>query len=131
MHHLVLFAVATSCYGLLKFPNHHSFRLLKKFNTKAAVSEDVVSNKFDYLVIGGGSGGVASARRAASHGAKVALIEQSALGGTCVNVGCVPKKIMFNAAHIHEVKKLFKRLYDKLRRTGNSLCASFWIWSQR
>ena len=48
---------------------------------------------FDYLVIGGGSGGVASARRAAKYGAKVLLIESKfkKLGGTCVNVGCVPK----------------------------------------
>lgn len=53
---------------------------------------------FDYLVIGGGSGGVASARRAAEYGAKVALIESSKLGGTCVNVGCVPKKVMWYAA---------------------------------
>jgi len=55
---------------------------------------------FDYLVIGGGSGGVASSRRAASYGAKTALIEGSRLGGTCVNMGCVPKKVMFNAADL-------------------------------
>jgi len=55
---------------------------------------------FDYLVVGGGSGGLASARRAASYGARVALVEKGALGGTCVNVGCVPKKIMFNASSI-------------------------------
>src|SRR3954465_13844073 len=55
---------------------------------------------FDYLVIGGGSGGLASARRAAEYGAKVALVEASELGGTCVNVGCVPKKVMWNAAEI-------------------------------
>lgn len=53
---------------------------------------------FDYLVIGGGSGGIASARRAAEHGAKVALIEKGRLGGTCVNVGCVPKKLCYYAA---------------------------------
>ena len=58
---------------------------------------------FDYLVIGGGSGGVASARRAAGHGAKVGLIEKGALGGTCVNVGCVPKKVMWNAATVSEI----------------------------
>ena len=52
-----------------------------------------MTQHFDYLVIGGGSGGVASARRAASYGAKVALVEYKALGGTCVNVGCVPKKV--------------------------------------
>lgn len=53
---------------------------------------------FDYLVIGGGSGGVATARRAAEYGARVALIEAGRLGGTCVNVGCVPKKVMWYAA---------------------------------
>jgi glutathione reductase (NADPH) len=55
---------------------------------------------FDYVVVGGGSGGIASARRAASYGAKVALIESGRLGGTCVNVGCVPKKIFFNAGNL-------------------------------
>lgn len=54
----------------------------------------------DYAVIGGGSGGIASARRAAQHGAKVVLIEAGRLGGTCVNVGCVPKKLMWHAAQI-------------------------------
>ena len=53
---------------------------------------------FDLVVIGGGSGGVASARRAAAHGAKVALIEKDRLGGTCVIRGCVPKKLMMYAA---------------------------------
>lgn len=61
------------------------------------------SNHFDYLVIGGGSGGVATARRAAGYGAKVAVVEKSALGGTCVNVGCVPKKVMWNAATVSEI----------------------------
>eukprot|EP00316_Scyphosphaera_apsteinii_P004527 CAMPEP_0119307838 /NCGR_PEP_ID=MMETSP1333-20130426/8217_1 /TAXON_ID=418940 /ORGANISM="Scyphosphaera apsteinii, Strain RCC1455" /LENGTH=480 /DNA_ID=CAMNT_0007311473 /DNA_START=160 /DNA_END=1602 /DNA_ORIENTATION=- len=59
--------------------------------------------EFDYLVLGGGSGGIASARRAAAHGAKVAVIERARLGGTCVNVGCVPKKVMFNAASVKEM----------------------------
>lgn len=58
--------------------------------------------EFDLVVIGGGSGGMAAARRAAAHGAKVALVEAGRLGGTCVNVGCVPKKIMFNAASVAE-----------------------------
>ncbi|MEC9339914.1 MAG: glutathione-disulfide reductase [Pseudomonadota bacterium] len=57
---------------------------------------------FDYLVIGAGSGGIASARRAAEHGARVAVVEQGRLGGTCVNVGCVPKKVMWNAGHVAE-----------------------------
>ena len=47
--------------------------------------------RYDFLVIGGGSGGIAAARRAAEYGARTALIEAGRLGGTCVNVGCVPK----------------------------------------
>ena len=57
---------------------------------------------FEYLVLGGGSGGIASARRAAEFGVKVGLIESGRLGGTCVNVGCVPKKLMFCAANLRE-----------------------------
>jgi Pyruvate/2-oxoglutarate dehydrogenase complex, dihydrolipoamide dehydrogenase (E3) component, and related enzymes len=51
-------------------------------------SGDDESYDYDYLVIGAGSGGIASARRAASYGAKVAVVEKGRLGGTCVNVGC-------------------------------------------
>lgn len=48
-------------------------------------------------MIGGGSGGIASGRRAASiFGKRVAIVENRVIGGTCVNVGCVPKKVMFN-----------------------------------
>jgi glutathione reductase (NADPH) len=57
-----------------------------------------VTKRFDLIVIGGGSGGVAHARRAAEYGADVAVIEHGPLGGTCVNVGCVPKKVMWYAA---------------------------------
>ena len=55
---------------------------------------------FDLIVIGGGSGGLAGAFRAAEHGARVALLEPGEFGGTCVNVGCVPKKAMWLAAEI-------------------------------
>ena len=58
---------------------------------------------YDLVVIGGGSGGIATARRAAEHGARVAVIESGRLGGTCVNVGCIPKKIMWNAARLGEM----------------------------
>ena len=58
---------------------------------------------YDLICIGGGSGGIATARRAAAHGARCAVIESSRLGGTCVNVGCVPKKVMWQAAHAAEV----------------------------
>src|SRR5512139_166206 len=57
---------------------------------------------FDLIVIGGGSGGLACAQRAADYGARVALIEPRPLGGTCVNAGCVPKKVMFYAARLAE-----------------------------
>jgi glutathione reductase (NADPH) len=56
--------------------------------------------QYDYLVIGGGSGGLATAQRAAEYGARVAIVEPAPLGGTCVNVGCVPKKLMWNAASL-------------------------------
>jgi len=57
-----------------------------------------MSYDFDLFVIGGGSGGIATARRAAEYGAKVALAEMGRLGGTCVNRGCIPKKLMVYAA---------------------------------
>ncbi len=59
-----------------------------------------MAKHFDLLTIGGGSGGVAVSNRAASYGAKCALIESSRMGGTCVNVGCVPKKVMWNGANL-------------------------------
>ena len=58
--------------------------------------------EYDYIVIGGGSGGIASANRAAMHGAKVILFEGREVGGTCVNVGCVPKKVMWYGAQVAE-----------------------------
>ena len=62
-----------------------------------------MAERFDLIVIGGGSGGIAHARRAAEHGASVAVIEYGRLGGTCVNVGCVPKKVMwYTASQMHQ-----------------------------
>ena len=55
---------------------------------------------YDLIVIGGGSGGLAAAQRAALHGAKALVFESGRLGGTCVNVGCVPKKVMWTAAQL-------------------------------
>ncbi len=57
-----------------------------------------MADDFDLIVIGAGSGGVAASRRAAAHGAKVAVIEASRVGGTCVIRGCVPKKLLMYAA---------------------------------
>ena len=58
-----------------------------------------MSYDFDLFVIGAGSGGIASARRAAEYGAKVGIVESGRLGGTCVNRGCIPKKLMVYASH--------------------------------
>ena len=58
--------------------------------------------EYDIIAIGGGSGGIATMNRAGEYGAKAAVIEEKKLGGTCVNVGCVPKKIMWYGAQIAE-----------------------------
>ena len=65
-----------------------------------------MTRHFDYIAIGGGSGGIASANRAASYGKNCAIVEAKALGGTCVNVGCVPKKAMWFASQIADAMKL-------------------------
>jgi glutathione reductase (NADPH) len=67
----------------------------------------MTSFDYDFFVIGAGSGGVRAARRAAHHGVRVAVAEDKALGGTCVNVGCVPKKLFVYAAefsHAHRAR---------------------------
>lgn len=78
--------------------------------SSSQASPPPAADHFDLLVVGAGSGGVASARRAAMYGARVALVERgpswdaqgrregAGYGGTCVNVGCVPKKLMYTAA---------------------------------
>ena len=66
----------------------------------------IQTKKVDYIVIGGGSGGIASANRAAERGASVLLFEPNQIGGTCVNVGCVPKKVTWQAANLILDEKL-------------------------
>merc|ERR1719428_1260955 len=80
------------------------------FARRRVATAAVGAKHFDYLVVGGGSGGMATARRAAQYGAKVCIVDKKrggepALGGTCVNVGCVPKKVMWNAGMISEMMK--------------------------
>ncbi len=60
------------------------------------------NHDYDLIIIGAGSGGVRLARMSAQRGAKVAVIESRYLGGTCVNVGCVPKKLFVYGAHVHD-----------------------------
>lgn len=77
-----------------------------------------MTRHYDYLAIGAGSGGIASANRAAIRGAKAAVIEAKAVGGTCVNVGCVPKKVMWYGAHIAEALKYSEAYGFKLEQNG-------------
>ena len=68
-------------------------------NTKAAAHEN---NHFDLIVLGAGSGGLAAAKRAARHGARVAIVEGDRVGGTCVIRGCVPKKLLVYGSQVQE-----------------------------
>ncbi|MGX9462277.1 glutathione-disulfide reductase [Shewanella sp. A14] len=70
-----------------------------------------MAQHFDYIALGAGSGGIASANRAAMRGAKVLIIEAKHVGGTCVNVGCVPKKVMWYGAHVAEALNLYAKDY--------------------
>ena len=79
-------------------------------------------SEFDLVVIGGGSGGVRAARIAASHGARVALVEEYRLGGTCVIRGCVPKKLMVYASR-------FAQEFDEAAGYGWTLGERHFDWS--
>lgn len=76
---------------------------------------------YDLITIGGGSGGVRASRMSAGHGARVALIEADRLGGTCVNVGCIPKKLFSYAAH-------FAGDFDEARGYGWSASQPLFDW---
>ncbi|MEA5620198.1 glutathione-disulfide reductase [Cronbergia sp. UHCC 0137] len=78
---------------------------------------------FDLFVIGAGSGGIATARRAAEYGAKVGIAEFDRLGGTCVNRGCVPKKLMVYASH-------FPSLFEDAQGYGWSAVQSTLDWEK-
>ena len=67
--------------------------------------------EYDIIAIGGGSGGSATMNRAVMHGAKAAVIEGNIIGGTCVNVGCVPKKVMWYGAQVSETLKNYAADY--------------------
>ncbi|NEP00533.1 MAG: glutathione-disulfide reductase [Symploca sp. SIO2E9] len=82
-----------------------------------------MSYDYDLFVIGGGSGGIASARRAAEYGAKVGVAEFNTLGGTCVNRGCIPKKLMLYASH-------FSALYEDAQGYGWSPSTSTLDWGK-
>ncbi|MCG2633644.1 MAG: glutathione-disulfide reductase [Gammaproteobacteria bacterium] len=77
-----------------------------------------MTRAFDFIVIGGGSGGLAASKRAGDHGARVLMVESAALGGTCVNVGCVPKKIMWFGASIAQTLELAADYGFDIERRG-------------
>jgi glutathione reductase (NADPH) len=77
------------------------------YNLCSKRMESTSTKHYDFLVIGAGSGGLGAARRAAMFGKQVAMVENRIIGGTCVNVGCVPKKVMLNLANFLEETHLF------------------------
>ena len=89
-----------------------------------------MTKHYDYIAIGGGSGGIASLNRAANYGKKCAIIEAKYLGGTCVNVGCVPKKVMFYGAHIAEAINNYAPDYGfDVEVNCCGLCkGGVWLW---
>ncbi len=80
-----------------------------------------MSYDFDLFVLGAGSGGIATARRAAEYGARVGIAENDRLGGTCVNRGCVPKKLMVYASH-------FPAIFEEARGYGWHVAQQTFDW---
>ena len=78
-----------------------------------------MSKHYDMIAIGGGSGGLSAPERAALYGRKTAVIEAKALGGTCVNVGCVPKKVMWFGAHLAHALEIAPSYGFKLQVSGH------------
>jgi glutathione reductase (NADPH) len=107
-------AVTTSSSNIIRSNLRAASTRLYQSDSSSSSSE---TYDYDLLVIGGGSGGVRASRIASGYGAKVALLETklthgvnpyySAIGGTCVNVGCVPKKLMvFASRYPGEIKEM-------------------------
>lgn len=94
-----------------------------------------ISKECDYLVIGGGSGGLASARRASGqHGAKVVAVESNRLGGTCVNVGCGSPAYPSNEAEVlmkNQMRTQESYLECCFRSRDHSRGCSIWLLHPR
>jgi glutathione reductase (NADPH) len=84
------------------YDSHRGPHYINISRASAAIRKEFILSisSYDLIAIGGGSGGLACAQRAAEYGARAVVVEAGRLGGTCVNVGCVPKKVMWNAAGI-------------------------------
>lgn len=104
---IMIFLLAQSSRAFRSIVSHPPNNLLRSFSMTTSSLRGTSEDEYDLVVIGGGSGGVRCSRIAAGYGAKTALLETqlnhgapnySAIGGTCVNVGCVPKKLMVFAS---------------------------------
>src|SRR5579862_2533704 len=88
-----------SCWSALIWPSTFRHELWPRVHHLLQMS----TRDFDVMVIGGGGAGYAAASTAARHGARVAMIEDWKLGGTCLNVGCVPSKTLLRSAHVWQL----------------------------
>jgi len=109
-------------YELLVFPVASTSYLPYSLPTESEFRGDRVSYDYDLFVIGAGSGGVRVARMAAAQGVKVAVAEERYLGGTCVNVGCVPKKLFVYGSH-------FSEDFEAARGFGWNIGAASFNWA--
>lgn len=121
------FSIKNMCKDKNEKKNYEHVNANEKNGYLASEKNELTKNKveehtydYDYVVIGGGPGGMASAKEAAAHGARVLLFDyvkpssqgtKWGIGGTCVNVGCVPKKLMHYAGHMGSIFKLDSKAY--------------------
>ena len=128
----MLSAMATrAVLGWVMAPPTRITRAAARAGGRLASRVAMSSAEHDYLVIGGGSGGIASARRAATYGKRVAVVERGGtggLGGACVNVGCVPK-IMFNAATV--TRAVHEAHQFKFEGDADALKLNWGAWDAR
>ncbi|KAJ5919475.1 Glutathione reductase [Penicillium verhagenii] len=108
INHLVPAITPTSRLSSITRHLSSSTPVLESNSSTMAPTEPLKDNEYHYIVLGGGSGGSGSARRAALYKKKTLIVESGRPGGTCVNVGCVPKKMTWNAGTVNETIHLGK-----------------------
>ncbi|KAJ5948112.1 Glutathione reductase [Penicillium verhagenii] len=108
INHLVPAITPTSRLSSITRHLSSSTPVLESNSSTMAPTKQLKENEYEYIVLGGGSGGSGSARRAALYKKKTLIVESGRSGGTCVNVGCVPKKMTWNAGTVNETIHLGK-----------------------